>query len=188
MLARKRRLALADARQAAVAARDSETRFHTVFNQAAVGMLQIDSQTGLIVRANQRFCDLLGYRMEELVKLRLQQVSHPDDLERSADLLRQLNNGEIDEYRLEKRYQRKDGSSIWVSNWGNNSVQKINTTTGTAGGAITVGAGPTALAPSVRKPSTRTNPAALLLSMAHTPTLCWRSASTTATTRPSTSE
>ena len=114
LLARKRRLALADARQAAVAARDSETRFHTVFNQAAVGMLQIDSQTGLIVRANQRFCDLLGYRMEELVKLRLQQVSHPDDLERSADLLRQLNNGEIDEYRLEKRYQRKDGSSIWV--------------------------------------------------------------------------
>ncbi len=114
LLVRRRSQALAFARLAASSARESETRFRTVFNQAAVGMVQIDSDTGTVARANQRFCDIVGYAPEQVERLRMQDLTHPDDLERAQALLKRLVAGEISEYRLEKRYRRGDGSVIWV--------------------------------------------------------------------------
>ncbi len=114
LLVRRRLQALAFAQSAASSARESETRFRAVFNQAAVGMAQVNSDTGELVRANRRFCDIVGYPPEQARQLRMQDVIHPDDLERGQALLRQLVAGEIAEYRLEKRYRRKDGSAVWV--------------------------------------------------------------------------
>ncbi len=113
-LTRRRMQALAYARLAGRAARESETRFRAVFNQAAVGMVQVNSDTGELVRVNQRFCDILGYTAQELGALRMQDISHPDDLPRSQALLQRMLDGEVAEFRMEKRYLRKDGSSVWV--------------------------------------------------------------------------
>ncbi len=114
LLARRRVQALAHAELASRAARESESRFRAVFNQAAVGMAQVHSAQGGVVRANQRFCELLGYDSEEIASLHMQDVIHPEDLPGNQALLARLIAGEIPEYRLEQRFRRKDGSQVWV--------------------------------------------------------------------------
>jgi PAS domain S-box-containing protein len=93
---------------------DYEQRFRSLFEQAAVGMIQI-GHDGLLQRVNRRFCDIFGYSEEELAHLSLQDLSHPDD--RSADLahINAMASGDSESYELEKRYRRKDGSYVWVS-------------------------------------------------------------------------
>ena len=46
--------------------------------------------------------------------LTFQDLTHPDDLEADVDLVRRCIAGEIDSYRMEKRYIRKDGSIVWA--------------------------------------------------------------------------
>jgi PAS domain S-box-containing protein len=95
------------------ALRDSEQRFRAIFEQAAVGVTMVDAE-GRGVLINRRLCEILGYSRAELSQLRLRDVTHPDDVESSAQLIRQLVAGERDAYKMEKRYIRKDGSVIWV--------------------------------------------------------------------------
>ncbi len=114
LLVRRRAQALAVARRAASAARESESRFRSAFNQAAVGMVQIDSLTGALERANQRFCDIVGYEPHEVLVLRIEDLSEPGDLPRARALMRQLVTGELAEFRREVRLRRKDGSAVWV--------------------------------------------------------------------------
>ncbi|MGA0583115.1 MAG: bifunctional diguanylate cyclase/phosphodiesterase [Castellaniella sp.] len=96
------------------ALRRSEERFRAVFNQAAVGVSLTDVKTGGLVRVNQKYCDILGYTREELLRLDFQQLTHPDDLGRDLEQMRRVQAGEIREYRLEKRVMRKSGEPIWV--------------------------------------------------------------------------
>src|SRR6266498_4208132 len=42
-------------------------------------------------------------------------ITHPDDLESDWNQARRLLAGEIENYSLEKRYYRKDGSIVWVN-------------------------------------------------------------------------
>jgi PAS domain S-box-containing protein len=46
--------------------RESEGRFSAIFEQAAVGMAQIDSHTGEFNLINQKYCDIVGYSREEM--------------------------------------------------------------------------------------------------------------------------
>ena len=59
--------------------------------------------------------DWKGAAREELLRLRIQDVTHPADLPRNQELLDKLVAGGPD-FQIEKRYRRKDGSSVRVSN------------------------------------------------------------------------
>ncbi|MEI7990661.1 MAG: PAS domain S-box protein, partial [Chloroflexota bacterium] len=91
----------------------SETRFRTLFEQAAVGVALTDTKTGRYVRINQKFCDFLGYTLEEMGHLRFQDITYPEDTPLNEENNVLLMAGEIQEYTTEKRYVRKDGSIIW---------------------------------------------------------------------------
>jgi PAS domain S-box-containing protein len=94
----------------------SEKEFRSLFELSAVGMARV-SPEGRYLRVNRKLCDMLGYTEEELLQLTLHQVTHPDDRVFSAAQLSASYTGE-DEYAIEKRYMRKDGSIIWVLiNW-----------------------------------------------------------------------
>ena len=64
---------------------------------------------------NQKLCDILGYRHDELQALTVAQISHPDDLVRHLAHIRRLISGEVATYGMEKRYFHKDGSIVWVN-------------------------------------------------------------------------
>lgn len=100
-------------KQAAETLRRSEERFRTAFVGAAVGMSLMDLE-GRFLEVNPRFCSVLGYTREELLNLGFRSLTHPEDLSRTLDLVRQLLSGEIPHFIVEKRYVRKDGGIVWA--------------------------------------------------------------------------
>lgn len=97
------------------ALRASEQQFRAVFEQAGVGVAQVDVWTGAVVKANRRFYQILGYGAEEVTSLKVRDITHPDDFPKDRERLTALLTGTIRQYTFEKRYLRKDGSSVWVS-------------------------------------------------------------------------
>ncbi|WP_239026935.1 PAS domain-containing hybrid sensor histidine kinase/response regulator [Geomonas oryzisoli] len=94
--------------------RESEERFRNTFEQAAVGICHI-ALSDILIRINRRFCDILGYTQEELLGWTLEQTIHPDDRAAEQGQLSRLINREIDNYSIEMRQLRKDGSVVWVN-------------------------------------------------------------------------
>ncbi len=93
---------------------ESEERFRRTFEHIAVGMAVV-SLTGQWLRVNQRLCDIVGYTQHELMQGSFQDITHPDDLHRDLALMHDLQSGRIDSYEMDKRYLRKDGSSVWTT-------------------------------------------------------------------------
>lgn len=108
-------LDITERKHAEEALRESESRFRTLFEQAAVGVAQLDTTTGRFIRVNQKYCDILGYTRQEMLNLDFQTITHPADLEADLSNMRRLVLGEIREFGMEKRYYCKDGCVIWVS-------------------------------------------------------------------------
>jgi PAS domain S-box-containing protein len=98
--------------EAKEALRASEERLRATFNQAAVGIVIADMD-GRYLEMNRKFCEILGYAEDELRGMTLAQITHPEDLERTEVLVRDLVAGRIDHYALEKRYLRRGGSLMW---------------------------------------------------------------------------
>ncbi|MDP4224422.1 MAG: PAS domain S-box protein [Bacteroidota bacterium] len=91
----------------------SEERFRTAFEEGAIAMA-IVTVKGEFLRVNRAFSLLTGYSQEELMKMKFQNLTHPDDLELNLAGLSRLIEGEIKSFRMEKRYIRKNGEIIWV--------------------------------------------------------------------------
>jgi len=92
----------------------SEEQFRATFEQAAVGIAHV-TPDGRFLRVNQRFCDIVAYTREELLAKSFQEITHQDDLAKDVDSQHRLLANEIPTYSREKRYVRKDGSSVWVN-------------------------------------------------------------------------
>jgi diguanylate cyclase (GGDEF)-like protein/PAS domain S-box-containing protein len=95
--------------------RESEARFRPLFEQAAVGVAEVDIRTGRYLTVNRRHCEILGMTEEELLAATFHEITHPEDGHLHADKMAQLVAGKIKSYTVEKRYVRKDGAIIWVN-------------------------------------------------------------------------
>ncbi len=84
------------------------------FEQAAIGIAHLTLGEEWI-SVNQRYCDITGYSREEILQFKVEQLTHPDDVPASLEFIRRIRDGELPEYRMEKRYVRKDGRVIWVN-------------------------------------------------------------------------
>ncbi len=90
----------------------SEERFRTVFNNAAAGMITLTTD-GRFLEVNEAFCNFTGYSREELLRLRVREITHHDDLEKTEANYRLLVNGQSRVIDYQKRYLRKDGNIVW---------------------------------------------------------------------------
>ncbi|HSH37198.1 MAG TPA: PAS domain S-box protein, partial [Chthoniobacterales bacterium] len=99
-------------KQAEEALRESEERFRAIFEQASVGIVLTNTE-GDMLMPNGGFCKIIGYSEEEARRLKVADVTHPEDYPREAELTRQLIAGEILGYSIEKRYVRTDGVIVW---------------------------------------------------------------------------
>lgn len=100
-------------KRAEEALRESEERFSSAFEYAPIGMV-LTSPEGKWLKINRAFCELLGYSENELLDKNFQDFSFPDELETNLNYLRQLLDGEIDSFQMEKRYFHKQGHLVWV--------------------------------------------------------------------------
>jgi PAS domain S-box-containing protein len=95
------------------ALRESEERLRALFDNAPVGIDELTA-SGDLVRVNPCFCEIVGYSADELHAMRLQDISHPGDLDADLAGLQRLFSGEIDTYSMDKRYLRNDGEVVWA--------------------------------------------------------------------------
>jgi len=102
-----------EARCTAVLA-ENETRFRALFNQAAVGVAQINTVTGRFVRINRKYCDIVGYSLDEMMAMTCRAMTDPDDLAVDLSHIARLKAGELREFSIEKRYIHKNGQRVWV--------------------------------------------------------------------------
>ncbi len=92
--------------------RDSEERFRSVFEYSKVGMCIQDD--GRYLDVNPAFVEMTGYSEEELLRCSVADITHPDDAESGTALRATLLTGAIKHFHREKRYIRKDGSTLWA--------------------------------------------------------------------------
>jgi PAS domain S-box-containing protein len=97
------------------ALRASEQRFKAIFDQAAVGVAQIDVKTGRFVLFNKHFCELIGRSQNEMEQLTLPEIIHPKEMTAHVAKLQRLKSGVSRESTCEGRYLRKDGSEAWLN-------------------------------------------------------------------------
>ncbi len=96
------------------ALRESEELYRSTFDLAAVGIAHV-SPDGQWLRVNKKLCKIVGYSEKELLKMRFQDITHPDDLGTDVAEGEKVMTGALDTYSMEKRYIRKDGSLVWVN-------------------------------------------------------------------------
>ncbi|MGI4810608.1 MAG: ATP-binding protein, partial [Janthinobacterium lividum] len=107
--------ARAEERDAAeISVRNSEAHLSGIFAQTGAGLVEAELD-GRIISANDHYCALVGRTADELCRMRLRDIPHPDDAEVNDGHFRDLiETGEP--VTAEKRFIRKDGSIIWVAN------------------------------------------------------------------------
>jgi PAS domain S-box-containing protein len=95
------------------ALRESEERFRSAFDYAAIGMT-ITSTDERWIRVNRAFCDIIGYTEDELIGNTFRPITDPDDLARDLERRQRMLDGELDRCRVEKRLLHKEGHWVWV--------------------------------------------------------------------------
>jgi PAS domain S-box-containing protein len=108
--------------QIAEALKNSEEQFKSLFTQAPLGIALIDSITGQIYKANQKYADIVGLPAKELECIDWMQMIHTDDVQAHLNNMTLIKEGKTNGFSMEKRYLRPDGTVIWV----NLTVASIN--------------------------------------------------------------
>ncbi len=90
----------------------SEERFRKTFEHAGVGMAVVGLD-GKPLQVNGFMQTMLDYNESDLMQMSFAQFTHPDDVDADLEQFGHLLKREILHYRLEKRYIRRDGRTIW---------------------------------------------------------------------------
>jgi len=91
----------------------AEELYRDLVERAGIAIL-IDDRKGTVKYANRRFAEIFGYSQDEIKKLSIRSVVHPDDLEK----VMKYHSGRIKGKKVPSRYEfkgiRKDGSAIYL--------------------------------------------------------------------------
>lgn len=105
-------------KRAESARRASDQRYKALIEHAPVGVAH-NTVSGQFEYANDAFCALVGYTLDELRTKTWQALTHPDDLPADLALGRRVLEKKLPFYTVEKRYIRKNGTPVWVEMFGN---------------------------------------------------------------------
>lgn len=95
------------------ARRESEQLWRQTLVNAPIGMALLDLD-GRWTEVNDRFCELLGYRREQLLTHRFSEIVYNDDTTRAEALFAELRNGHVDTGSLEICVRHRDGHPFWL--------------------------------------------------------------------------
>jgi PAS domain S-box-containing protein len=109
----RRRVAEQQLQQTMLRLHHSEQRLRANFDNAALGIIEVDTEDRA-VDVNERICQILGYAREELVGKSVHELTYPEDQPRSDRLNAETHEGASQRVDYEKRYLKRDGSPVWV--------------------------------------------------------------------------
>lgn len=99
---------------------EQKTTLELIFGQVPVGIAISYNKDPLLSDDNSHFSvnpafeQISGRTRAELRDLGWAAITHPDDLEENVRLYNRLKAGDIQNYQMEKRFIRPDGSVVWV--------------------------------------------------------------------------
>ncbi len=91
----------------------NEALLNSVYDTAGIGVVLHANNGSTRIRVNPAFCKMVGHSEEYLLSERYEDLTYPDDLQRSLELRHQLTEGRIDHFNTVKRYIHKDGQIVW---------------------------------------------------------------------------
>ncbi len=95
-----------------LALRESEAQFKSAFEHSSIGRT-MTLPDGRLNRVNKALCRMLGYDERTLVGKQIADITHPDDLAASLELVQRLLDGKAAVSRMTKRYLHADGRVVW---------------------------------------------------------------------------
>ncbi|MBY0573861.1 MAG: response regulator [Undibacterium sp.] len=104
---------ITDRKQAEEERRLNDARMEQAFRSSPIGMVLMNVH-GAFLRVNLVLCNMFGYTEMELLSDGWKKFTHPDDIYLDKQLIKQLLNGEIENYEVHKRFYHKDSTLIWL--------------------------------------------------------------------------
>jgi diguanylate cyclase (GGDEF)-like protein/PAS domain S-box-containing protein len=105
---------ITERRETEKTARETESRFRTMFMSAPVGMLLVDLKTTNLLEINPAYTKIVGRSVAEIKKIGWQKITHPDDLAENTHNLKLLQEGKTDHFKMTKRFIKPDSSVVWA--------------------------------------------------------------------------
>ena len=94
--------------------KESESRFHSAFSHAAIGMALVTIE-GKFIQANKAFSDMLGRSPAEMLAAKLVELVNTEDIEALQGPVDKLVKNELTTVHTEIRGKHRDGSDVWMS-------------------------------------------------------------------------
>ncbi len=110
---------------------DINSRYELLFEKS-LNPIAVTDQNFKFTEVNHAFCEMLGYSKSEVLSLSMPEVSYKDSADKSIYLIRQMIDGEIEDFSIMKKYKKKDGSLINA----NTAVKALRDESGAYEGAI----------------------------------------------------
>lgn len=92
---------------------ESEERFHSAFDHAAIGMALVTTK-GKFLQINHSLCQFLGYEEAELLAIRADRLSNADESLKALAVKQELLEGTRKVFHLETTLYHKDGHEVWA--------------------------------------------------------------------------
>jgi diguanylate cyclase (GGDEF)-like protein/PAS domain S-box-containing protein len=92
---------------------ESEERFRSAFDYAAIGMALV-STDGKWLQVNRALCNIVGYSEAEMLATDFQSLTHTDDVDMASRHIAKLLSDKVSSSPIEKRYVHKLGHTIWA--------------------------------------------------------------------------
>ncbi|MEM9680102.1 MAG: PAS domain S-box protein, partial [Bacteroidota bacterium] len=105
-------LDVTDAKRNTELIEEQKKELDVIVDNSSIGTVLTEANN--IKRTNETFQNMLGYNDEELNKLTIKDLSLAEDYPESKAFIEKMNAGEIDNFVINKRYKKKDGSVIWA--------------------------------------------------------------------------
>lgn len=93
---------------------ERELQYRLFFESDLIGMAEVTQQKEWKT-VNHKLCKILGYKEEELIGKTWDNITHPEDLIPENRLYIEVITHKTNGYSIEKRFTRKDGSSIYCN-------------------------------------------------------------------------
>lgn len=95
---------------------EDRKRLNQILEATNAGTWEWNVQTGETI-FNERWAEIIGYKLSELEPIDINtwvRFAHPEDLEKSSEILNSHFAGQIDYYETKSRMKHKDGYWVWV--------------------------------------------------------------------------
>ncbi len=92
-------------------------RFRLAFHNAPTGMALSSMRDGRLIDVNESLVRMLGRSRDELLASTIDDISHPDERGQASPLLSRVSSTDADGFRVERRFLRGDGGTLWARTW-----------------------------------------------------------------------